>query len=369
MQVDLSQLDRNALAALVVLAAVLLAIIIERLVLTRLSRSVHRRGWHGAHVILHAVKGLLALWLPLIAGFEALRAAELPADVKHDVQLGIGMLMIATGGLTLARITLAYIQRAATRWHGELQSATIFLNLARVFFTIVTVLVCMDYLGVSVTPVLTALGVGGLAVALAMQETLSNLFAGLQLAAARQIHVGDYIRLDRGHEGFVRDITWRNTIIETIESNMVVIPNSLMATGTFINYHLPDRQQVLLFRAGVAYNSDLELVERVTREVLDGMIAEHGLAAPESDLPPVRFVELVENGVVLQIALPTPDAVGGIMVRSEFIKRLLIRYRAEGISVPFPFRVSDLQQPAGAGAAPPGVEAPESRIHLPKVGR
>ncbi|MEO5820595.1 MAG: mechanosensitive ion channel domain-containing protein [Vicinamibacteraceae bacterium] len=102
-------------------------------------------------------------------------------------------------------------------------------------------LVILNGVGVSITPMLTALGVGGLAVALALQEPLGNFFAGLFLTLAGQIRVGDYVRLDSGHEGFVADFGWRSTRLGMLANNLVIVPNSRLAQALVVNHDLPSQ--------------------------------------------------------------------------------------------------------------------------------
>ena len=92
-------------------------------------------------------------------------------------------------------------------------------------------LVLLNSLGVAITPLLTALGVGGLAVALALQDTLSNLFAGVHILTSRKVQPGDFIQLDNGMQGYVQDTNWRNTIIRQLPNNILVVPNATVASS------------------------------------------------------------------------------------------------------------------------------------------
>ena len=96
---------------------------------------------------------------------------------------------------------------------------------------ILGLLVVLNGLGLSITPMLTALGVGGLAVALALQEPLANFFAGVFLTLAGQIRSGDYVKLDSGQEGYVVDFSWRSTRLRMLANNLVVVPNSKARPG------------------------------------------------------------------------------------------------------------------------------------------
>src|SRR5262249_37420548 len=139
-------------------------------------------------------------------------------------------------------------------------------------------LIILSSLGIQITPLLTALGVGGLAVALALQPPLANLFSGLQLVASRQIRPGDYVRLQTGQEGFVEDINWRSISIRERPNNLVVVPNTMLAQAIFTNYRLPEPRVATRVPLRVAYGSDLDFVERLafeaTRLALDDVGAE-----------------------------------------------------------------------------------------------
>ena len=118
-------------------------------------------------------------------------------------------------------------------------------------------------LGIQITPILTALGVGGLAVALALQDTRSNLFAGVHLLADRPIRVGDYIKIADSVEGYVVDVGWRSTRVRTLQNMVMVVPNKKVAESVITNYDLPEPRVALLLRMGVSYDSDPDHVERV----------------------------------------------------------------------------------------------------------
>ena len=132
---------------------------------------------------------------------------------------------------------------------------------------ILGLLVILNGLGLSITPMLTALGVGGLAIALALQDTLANLFAGFYLTVAKQIRIGNYIRLSSGEEGYLVDIDWRASRLRQLSNNTVLIPNAKLSQSIVTNYHLPEQELAVVIEASVDYGSDLDKVERITVEV------------------------------------------------------------------------------------------------------
>jgi len=128
-------------------------------------------------------------------------------------------------------------------------------------------LILMDSLGVSITPLLASLGIGSLAVALALQPTLENFFSGIQLVVDKPIKVGHFIKLDSGEEGYVTKIGWRSTWVRMLPNNVVVIPNKMLVNSKVLNYYYPAEEMAVLVQVGVHYDSDLKKVEKVTIEV------------------------------------------------------------------------------------------------------
>ncbi len=204
----------------------------------------------------------------------------------------------------------------------------------------------LNSLNIQITAILTALGVGGLAVALALQDTLSNLFAGFYVAIARQIRLGDYIKLNTGEEGYVSDITWRSTMIRNLNNNLIIVPNSKLAQAIVTNYSLPEKRMTSSVQVGVSYSSDIDLVERVLREEATSAIGSvPGLLpepAPSVSLEPGfgdSALSFTLGYSVAEFALQGP-------VRNELRKRILRRFRQESIDMPFPTRTVYLKEKA-----------------------
>lgn len=236
-----------------------------------------------------------------------------------------------------AQVAVRSIQLYARKRRHVLPSTSIFINLVRVGVFVVGGLMVLQTLGISITPVLTAVGVGGLAVALGLQETLSNFFSGLQIVASGLVKNGDYIRLSSGEEGYVQDITWRNTTIRALANNMIVIPNSKLAASVLTNYNQPQREMAVLVPVGVSYDSDLEKVERVTVEVAKEVMQTVPGGIPEFD-PFIRYHSFGDSSIGFNVILRGREFGEQYLVKHEFIKRLLARYRKEGIEIPFPVR-------------------------------
>ena len=216
----------------------------------------------------------------------------------------------------------------------------LFRTSVRLVVLVVGGLVLLSSLGIAVTPILTALGVGGLAVALALQDTLSNLFAGIHLLADKPIRVGDYVRLSAENvEGHVVDVGWRSTRLRMLQNNVVVVPNKRVAESIITNYDLGETRMAVLIRVRVDYDADAELVERLlvdeaTRAVgqVDGLLAE---PPPSARLTPGFGDYALEFTLACQVR----SFVDQFSVQHELRKRVLKRLRAERIRIPLPTEV------------------------------
>jgi small-conductance mechanosensitive channel len=225
--------------------------------------------------------------------------------------------------VVLARVSIGLFDLKARKSRGDTPTISLFGNIIKLGVYILGILVILQSLGISITPVLTALGVGGLAVALALQETLSNLFAGLQIIAARQIKPGDYVHLDTGEEGYVTDVTWRNTTIRAIPNNMVIVPNAKLASAILTNFHQPAREMLVYVTVGVHYNSDLEHVEQVTLEVAN-------------DVQASVYNEFGDSAINFKVVLSVDEFYDSYEITHQFVKRLKRRYNEAYCSAGLP---------------------------------
>lgn len=241
--------------------------------------------------------------------------------------------------VSLTRIQMESIGR-------DIPRTSIFTNILRVLVYIIGGMFILDVLEISIAPALTALGVGGLAVALALQDTLGNLFAGLQMIAAKKLKPGDYISLESGDEGFVEDISWRNTTIRALGNHLIILPNATVANGIVKNFILPDSQNSVLVGVGVAYDSDLKFVEKVTIEVATEIQKTIPGAVPDHE-PFVRYNEFGDSSINFNVILRSGDFTSQYIMKHEFVKALHERFNKEGIEIPFPIRTVYLKKDKG----------------------
>lgn len=259
------------------------------------------------------------------------------SEYRLSIKRGIvvSFILLITWAVVIIIDEIAHFQM--NKIGKSLPKSSILLNLINFIVALIGFLFILQYLGISILPALTALGVGGLAVALALQDTLSNLFAGLQLVASKKIKVGDYLILSADEEGVLEDISWRNSTIRTLSNHIIIIPNGTLASSIVKNFALPDTENSILIPVGVAYDSDLEHVERVTIEVAK-KIQETIEGATRKHEPFTRYNSFADSSINFNVILRGDSFTSQFLMRHEFIKALHKRYEQEGIEIPFPIR-------------------------------
>jgi small-conductance mechanosensitive channel len=314
----------------VYLTAGVIGAVALRWLLTRLHRKTELSRWRGGDIVVAFLR-LVVPWCLGVGGvWGAVLALPLRSGYRDDLDRALLAAVIVVVSLGSAKVAGAAVRARATSHAGTSGSATIFVTITRVVVWVIGGLVLLDSLGVAITPLLTALGVGGLAVALALQDTLSNLFAGIHILASRKVQPGDFIQLDNGMQGYVVDTNWRNTVIRQLPNNILVVPNATVASSIITNYHLPELELSVTVPCTVSHGSDLEHVERVTIEVGQEVMQEVKGAIPEHE-PTVRYNTFGTSGISFNVGLRAADISAQALIIHEFIKRLHSRYQKEGI--------------------------------------
>jgi len=319
----------------IVFSSLALGWVFQKLVSVILHRAAQKTRNKWDDIVIRSLRGFVVIWF-LLAGVEiALKTVSLSKEAARPLDKAISILAIFSVVLFLVRLA-----RGVVTIYFDKQPAvptSIFRSISSGFIYFIGFLVILNFLGISITPILTALGVGGVAVALALQDTLSNLFAGIHILMTKQIRRGDYIRLETGGEGTVADIMWRNVTIQAPFNNLIIIPNNKLASSIVTNFHLPTAEVLVLFEARVSYDSDLRKVEKVIEEVAAGVLRETpgGVAGFQ---PAVRYHTLGDSGINFTVSLRVRQYTDQHLIKHEFLKRLHERFRAEGIEIPLPVR-------------------------------
>lgn len=328
------------------IVGLLLGVLVRRTILVRLARSAARTSSRADDALVAALRGPVVVWGAVLGLYVAVQIAAVPRPVGRVVQQVIIVLLMVSATWALARLGGDVVRARARAAVGPVPSANLVTNLTRASILLLGGLVILQTLGISITPLLTAFGVGGLAIGLALQDTLANLFAGIHILVSRQVRPGDFIRLSSGEEGYVQDVTWRYTTIRQLSNDLIIVPNAKLASAVTANFNLPDAEQAVLVDVGVSYSSDLSEVERVTVEV--GQEVMHDVEGGVPGFAPfIRYHTFADSSIQFTAILRGQDYVSQYLVKHEFIKRLHRRYREEGIEIPFPMRTVQVRSHEG----------------------
>jgi small-conductance mechanosensitive channel len=288
-------------------------------------------------VVVNELVRRVPLWSVLLGVYLAAGFWTLPPNVDNALTKTLFVLIAVSLTFCSASVVTKMTVLYGATFQQALPVTSLTQNIARGIVITMGMLIVLNGLGLSITPMLTALGVGGLAVALALQDTLSNLFAGLYVTIAGQIRVGDYVRLDSGEEGYVADFGWRSTRIRMLPNNLVLVPNAKLSQAIVTNYYLPDRELAVRVDVGVDYGSDLVHVERVTCEVAKETLQSVPGGVVEF-APVIRYHTFGDSSINFTVILRAQEYRDQYLLKHEFIKRLHDRYQREGITIPFPVR-------------------------------
>jgi len=334
----------NFLYSFVVFISVfLIGFLFRKILLIRLEKHCRSTASQVDDIILDAVKKPSVLWCMMIAAYSMI--AVTPEAVRFVDITGKALMVLGIFSITLvlSQIAVGMIGTYSSKAGGVLPGASLTQNIAKVVILVIGILVILNYLGISIAPIIATLGIGGLAVALALQDTLANMFAGFYIVLARQIKIGDYVKLDSGNEGYVSDITWRTTKIKMLSNNEILIPNSKLGQAIIINYHLPDKELAVLVDVGVHYDSDLKKVESVTLDVARQVLKTVNGAVSNFE-PVIRYNKFADFSINFVVVLRAREFVDQYLIKHEFIKALHARYQQEKIVFPYPVTAINLSQ-------------------------
>ena len=208
---------------------------------------------------------------------------------------------------------------------------------ANIFVYFIGLSIILKHFNVEITPLVATLGIGGIAIGFALQDTLSNFFAGLHIISDKPINIGDFVELEGNISGYVEDIGWRSTRIRTLPNTLVIVPNSKIASTTITNDSLPVPEMSVVIQCGVSYTSDLNKVERVTIDVAK-RIQETVQGAVKDFEPFIRYHTFGDSNINFSVILRVKTYVDRYLVTHEFIKALKKRYDKEGIEISWPVR-------------------------------
>ncbi len=274
-------------------------------------------------------------------------SSELPPQISTALSYGLKIAVIVAGVFFVNKMLLGILSLYASRVEILRISRALTEVLVRVVVFTLGGLILLDSFGISITPILASLGVGSLAVALALQPTLENVIAGSQIIMDRPIMPGQFVKLESGEEGYVERVGWRSTWIRQLANNMVIVPNKQIVNSRILNYYYPEKELAVLVEVGVHYASDLKKVEKVTMDVGKEVLGRVAGGVPEFD-PFIRYHTFADSSINFSVILRGKEFVDNYLIKHEFIKALSERYVKEGIVIPFPIRAINTEQEKAA---------------------
>jgi small-conductance mechanosensitive channel len=329
--------NRLLLAALIFFVILAIGMVFRRLAWSRLSRfaSTTQTKWDD-QLLLHLSAPATALIF--VAALAGAAQAMVPEVRSHPlVVFGVKVAAILVTVWIIERAVTVFFHFAMVLQNLSSSTRTLFLTITRTVILSIALLIVLDTLGVSITPLLASLGVGSVAVALALQDTLSNFFGGLYILVDKPIRIGDLIQIE-DVEGTVSAIGWRSTRLLLPSNQLVIVPNSKVAGSRLKNFDLPDPESSIVVELLVPFGEDLDRISEITEEVARDVVKR----VPNTILsfqPMVRFTAVTDMGIKFIVIMRTKTWGDGFFLKHEFIRSISARYRLEKIPMAVPQRL------------------------------
>ncbi|MDH4162390.1 MAG: mechanosensitive ion channel family protein [Nitrospirota bacterium] len=294
-------------------------------------------------MIIAAIKTPSVFWCITVGMGVGISVSDLHAKYVQSVSVAIHVLIIFSITIAAANLAGQLLTHYIRQTDLPFKNTGLVYGILNGLIYVLGILIILSVLGISIAPLITALGVGGLAVALALQDTLANLFSGLHILLEKSIRVNDFVKLENGQEGTIIDITWRTTRIRLQPNIVVVIPNSKLAQSVVINYSLPEDRTAIAVQVGVDYSSDLDHVESVLLDEVQKATAEVAGMLTEPQ-PLVRLDPgFGESSLDFTVICSIRDYAERPQMQHELRKRIFKRFKKENIVIPFPHRTIVMQ--------------------------
>ncbi|HLD97305.1 MAG TPA: mechanosensitive ion channel family protein [Candidatus Nanoarchaeia archaeon] len=328
-------------AAFVMAVTLAVAFVVHFLMNFYLYRIARKKRTSLDDSMVSALKKPLYVLAVMAGSYLSLAQINALADFMAVINGFYQASAILVSAYTLSQVTSALINwwvgKQPLSSSGAGQFIPVFRKFVTVFIYVIAFVGVLDQLNIKITALLASLGVASLAVALALQDTIANFFAGIYVMADRPVRAGDFVRIENGEEGYVEEVGWRSTKIRTLPNNTVIIPNSKLAQSILTNYYLPDMQTGIILNCGVAYGSDLEKVEAVTVKVAEE-VQKRVEGATRGFQPFVRFNGFGDSNINFTVIMRVAEPVAKYVVIHEFMKSLAKAYEKEKIEISVPAR-------------------------------
>lgn len=286
-------------------------------------------------IILHHIKIPSILIGILISLHITIEFSNLPEKYHPVLIKSIYTLFIVSVTVFFANISVAIIKHVFELKKLPTTGTTLTFIIIQVLIYLTGTLVLLSYLNIPIAPLITTLGIGGLAVGLALKDTLSNIFSGLYILIEKRVNVGDFIEIDEKKRGFVIDINWRTTVVKTLSEDFIIIPNEKLAQSIIINYSKPIDYIRTSIEIPVSYDTDIDKFEKVVMEEVE-LFSKEDDAIISEPKPVLRFEPGFGNSSLnFTLFVFCKDYNSTFYVKSQLRKRILKRLRKEKIEIPY----------------------------------
>jgi small-conductance mechanosensitive channel len=277
-------------------------------------------------IVVFLLSGTIGLLPPVL---------KIPREFRHFFSDAAELCAAVAFAIFFHKLLLAFYTTYLAKDPEHRTDSKLIRSLIAVGVYSIFLMIFLQTAGINITPLVASLGVGSVAVAFALQQTLASLFAGLFIVTDKPIRLGDFVKLESGEEGYVESIGWRSVRIRMLPNTIMIVPNSKLVSDAVTNYSLPDREFIFMVDVGVDYESDLERVEQVTLDVAREVLKSVPEAVASFE-PTIRWKAFGDSSVQLTTLLRSKDFISQYPVRNAFMKKLFKRYKKEGIKIPFP---------------------------------
>ncbi len=331
----------------VFLGSLALLLVVRKLLFAALSRWAAGTATRVDDLVVSNLRVPSLLWSLVLALYLAIGLSTLDPNAVFYAFRILHAVLILSITWVAANLAGLLIRGVVDRLAIEIPVTGLTVGMIKGTILIVGLLIFLSSQGIAITPILTALGIGGLAVALGLQETLANLFAGLHLLIEKPIRPGDFIKLESGEEGQVVDIGWRSTRIRMRPNNMIIMPNSKLAQSRIVNYYYPNKLMAVPIKVSVSYGTDPDRIERILiEEALAAANAVPGLLKEPS--PNVQLIPgFGDSSLDFTLMVHVAEYNDQYPAQHEIRKRILHRFHQEGITIPYPQQVVHLHPQPG----------------------
>ncbi len=372
--------NEYTIAIIIGVATVVVAVVLEiglKIAKNRIRGNAEEFDPPPKYLVLDALDGPAVLIILLIgwtySGSLALNHWHSGRDIDADLALLVqrvgAAVIVAVGAFVITRIGSLlldwYASHVAASTSTQLDDQLIpsFKRMLPILVYALAILWGLAIFEIEISPLLATLGIGGIAIALAAQPTLSNYFAGTYVISEGEIEPGDFIEIEGGPSGFVEDISWRSTKLRSRFNNLIIIPNSMMSDNMITNYSRPALAMNVIVTGGVSYSSDLQQVEDIVMEVANKIVVESEHAVTETE-PRAGFSTFGDSNIDFWVFLQATDRAGSFQLKSQLIKEIHEHFNEAGIVINYPIRhlvVDDVPEEEGAEREP---TAPEQIVEF-----